>query len=82
MKKYVIEAIKERYICLKCQNSQAIITEVTLTNTKLGKLFDLEDNDYFFVCCTSCGYVEIYNPTILVGKKEKELSTVLDTIFN
>jgi predicted nucleic-acid-binding Zn-ribbon protein len=34
-----------------------------------------------FVSCLNCGFVEVYNPSILDGKTRGELTTILDILF-
>lgn len=81
MAKFVVEAIQQRYVCPKCQNKESYIKEVSMSGTGLGKIFDVEYNHYLFVSCVQCGYVEVYNPSVLAGKKGTELSSVLDIVF-
>ena len=38
-------------------------------------------NHYLFVACSSCGYVEVFDPDVLKGKKQGQVGTILDILF-
>ncbi|MBD2869902.1 zinc ribbon domain-containing protein [Paenibacillus arenilitoris] len=77
-----IEAmIASRFACAKCGHDECDIQETAMTGAGLSKLFDIQHHHYLFVSCLRCGFVEIYNPNILRGKKTGELGTVLDLMF-
>ncbi len=52
-----------------------------MTGTGLSKMFDIQHNHFLFVSCEGCGYVEVYDPSVLEGKSRGELGTVLDILF-
>jgi predicted nucleic-acid-binding Zn-ribbon protein len=77
-----IEAtISARFKCAKCSGTTCHTKEVAMTGTGLSKLFDIQHNHFLFVSCANCGYVEVYNPDVLSGKKAGELGTILDILF-
>lgn len=73
--------IIERFRCAKCGHAECVAKEVAMTGTGLSKLFDIQHHHYLFVSCANCGYVEIYNPNILNGKKSGQLGTIMDILF-
>nr|WP_036719144.1 zinc ribbon domain-containing protein [Paenibacillus harenae] len=73
--------IANRFKCSKCGHEECDIQETAMTGTGLSKLFDIQHHHYLFVSCLQCGFVEIYNPSILQGKKAGELSSVIDLLF-
>ncbi|MET3195592.1 putative nucleic-acid-binding Zn-ribbon protein [Bacillus sp. OAE603] len=75
------QMIKDKFVCSKCQQTNAKIKEVSMSGAGLSKLFDIDYNHYLFVSCLNCGFVEVYNPSILEGKTRGELSTILDILF-
>lgn len=75
------QMLKDKFVCSKCKHTSAKVKEVSMSGSGLSKLFDIEYNHYLFVSCLNCGFVEIYNPTILEGKTRGELSTILDILF-
>ncbi|MFD1178007.1 zinc ribbon domain-containing protein [Paenibacillus puldeungensis] len=75
------EVIKERFKCVKCGHRKCDVDEVAMTGTGLSKIFDVQYNHFLFVSCHHCGYVEVYNPSILANKNSGTLSTVLDILF-
>ncbi|MNP82947.1 hypothetical protein D3C76_1817380 [compost metagenome] len=52
-----------------------------MTGTGLSKLLDIQHHHYLFVSCTDCGFVEVYDPNILRGKKSGEPGTSPDIFF-
>lgn len=77
----VEEMIAHKFKCAKCRHDECNIKEVAMNGTGLSKLFDIEHNHYLFVSCLNCGFVEVYNPDVLHGKKSGTLGTVLDVLF-
>jgi predicted nucleic-acid-binding Zn-ribbon protein len=77
----VEQIISNRFICSKCRHNECHIKEVAMSGTGLSKIFDIEHNHFLFVSCMNCGFVEIYNPDILHGKKSGSLGTILDILF-
>ena len=77
----VADAIQSRFRCAKCGGDDARVKEVAMTGTGLSKLFDIQHNHYLFVSCNHCGFVEVYDPEVLQGKKPGTLGTVLDVLF-
>ncbi|WP_409346495.1 zinc ribbon domain-containing protein [Paenibacillus sp. MBLB4367] len=75
------EILASRFTCAKCKHDECHIKEVAMSGTGLSKIFDIEHNHFLFVSCMNCGFVEIYNPDILSGKKSGSLGTVLDILF-
>jgi predicted nucleic-acid-binding Zn-ribbon protein len=74
----VEDIIASRFRCTKCGGRSSSIQEVAMTGTGLSKLLDIQHHHYLFVSCTDCGFVEIYDPNILRGKKSGELGSTLD----
>ena len=74
------EAIYEKFRCVKCGHTHCRTKEVAMTGTGLSKMFDIQHNHFLFVSCEHCGYVEVYNPNILEGKRG-QLGSILDVIF-
>jgi uncharacterized protein len=73
--------IKKNFKCSKCQEKDCRIKEVAMTGTGLSKLFDIEHNHFLFVSCNNCGFVEVYDPDVLNGKKSGSLGTIMDILF-
>ncbi|MBO8164370.1 MAG: hypothetical protein H0Z34_11720 [Brevibacillus sp.] len=73
--------IQKHFTCSKCRGTHCHTKEVAMTGTGLSKLFDIQHNHYLFVSCTNCGYVEVYNPDVLSGKKAGQLGSVMDILF-
>ncbi|MFC0189631.1 zinc ribbon domain-containing protein [Fictibacillus aquaticus] len=76
----VEEAIKAKFKCTKCSGSECKMKELAMTGSGLSKLLDIQHNHYLFVSCRNCGYVEIFDPNVLEGKKG-QLSSFLDVLF-
>lgn len=76
----VTDEIQARFKCVKCQHDRCLTKELAMTGSGLSKLLDLQHNHYLFVSCQNCGYVEVYNPSILEGKKG-QLGTIMDIFF-
>lgn len=74
----VEDIIASRFRCTKCGGRSSSIQEVAMTGAGLSKLLDIQHHHYLFVSCTDCGFVEIYDPNILRGKKSGELGSTLD----
>lgn len=77
----IIEVIEDRFKCSKCKETDCGIKEVAMTGTGLSKLFDIQHNHYLFVSCLNCGFVEIYDPNVLEGKKTGKLGSIMDVLF-
>jgi uncharacterized protein len=75
------QMIVERFKCVKCANKECEVNKVAMTGTGISKMLDIQHNHYLFVTCLHCGYVEVYNPDILSGKKSGTLGTVVDMLF-
>lgn len=75
------KSIADRFKCAKCGGTSGSIREVAMTGTGLSKLLDIQQHHYLFVSCRSCGFVEIYDPNILRGKKAGEFGSALDFFF-
>ncbi|PGS52399.1 zinc ribbon domain-containing protein [Bacillus sp. AFS041924] len=75
------QLIKDKFVCSKCKHTNAKIKEVSMAGSGLSKLLDIDYNHYLFVSCLNCGFVEVYNPSILEGKTRGELTTILDILF-
>lgn len=76
----VESSIQEKFKCVKCAHTSCSTKEVAMTGTGLSKMFDIQHNHFLFVSCNNCGYVEVYNPSILEGKRG-QLGSILDVIF-
>lgn len=77
----VNDMIYNHFKCTRCNNTECRTKEVAMTGTGMSKLFDIQHNHYLFVSCTNCGFVEIYDPSILNGKKSGQLGTIMDILF-
>lgn len=75
------EKIEDRFVCARCGHHGGRAKEVAMTGTGFSKLFDVQHNHYLFVSCERCGYVEVYDPEILLDKKPGTLGTLLDILF-
>jgi uncharacterized protein len=75
------EAITERFKCVKCGCRSCVVKEVAMTGTGLSKLMDIQHMHYLFVSCLECGFVEVYDPSVLRGHEAGRLGTILDTLF-
>lgn len=75
------QEIEANFECSKCAGTDCSVKEVAMTGAGLSKLFDIQHNHYLFVSCTSCGFVEVYDPNVLRGMKVGQLGTVMDVIF-
>ncbi len=74
------QMIREKYKCSKCGTRQCRTKEVAMTGTGLSKIFDIQHNHFLFVSCEGCGYVEVYDPNVLYGKRGM-LGSILDGLF-
>jgi predicted nucleic-acid-binding Zn-ribbon protein len=77
----IVEVIENKFKCSKCTGTDCTVKEVAMTGTGLSKLFDIQHNHFLFVSCTSCGFVEVYDPDVLQGLKSGRLGTVMDILF-
>ncbi|WP_227871938.1 zinc ribbon domain-containing protein [Paenibacillus albus] len=77
----VNELIEHRFKCAKCQSNAGRVKEVSMTGAGLSKLLDIEHNHFLFVSCQNCGFVEVYDPNVLHGKKAGSVGTILDILF-
>lgn len=75
------QLISEKFRCVKCSNRECEVKEVAMTGTGLSKLLDVQHNHFLFVSCLRCGYVEVFNPDILAGKRSGSLGSMIDLIF-
>lgn len=75
------QELESNFICSKCKGTDCIVKDVAMIGAGLSKLFDIQHNHYLFVSCTSCGFVEVYDPSVLRGMKAGELGTVMDVLF-
>ncbi|MCR8656629.1 zinc ribbon domain-containing protein [Paenibacillus endoradicis] len=77
----VVDTINDNFKCAKCQCDDCRVKEVAMTGTGLSKLLDIQHNHFLFVSCNHCGFVEIYDPSVLRGKNAGTLGTVMDILF-
>jgi len=75
------QLIIDKFRCTKCSSDECEVDEVAMTGTGISKLLDIQYRHYLFVTCQFCGYVEVYNPNVLTGKKAGAVGSVLDVIF-
>jgi uncharacterized protein len=75
------QLITDKFKCVKCSNRECDVKEVAMTGTGLSKILDVQHNHYLFVSCLQCGYVEVFNPDILTGKKSGALVSIIDLVF-
>lgn len=77
----VVDMICGNFKCAKCKCDDCRVKEVAMAGTGLSKLLDIQHNHFLFVSCNNCGFVEIYDPNVLNGKKAGTLGSVMDIIF-
>ncbi|WP_083681527.1 zinc ribbon domain-containing protein [Paenibacillus sp. FSL A5-0031] len=58
-------SIANSFTCTKCNHNECDINELAMTGAGLSKLLNIQYQHYLFVSCMQCGFVEIYDPTIL-----------------
>ncbi|MBO2943721.1 zinc ribbon domain-containing protein [Paenibacillus sp. F411] len=75
------DMIAERFVCTKCKGTECKTKEVSMSGAGLSKMFDIQHNHFLFVSCMDCGYVEVFNPDILEGKKRGQLGSIFDVFF-
>ncbi|WP_349409723.1 zinc ribbon domain-containing protein [Pseudalkalibacillus sp. SCS-8] len=80
MKVSIEDSIREKFTCVKCKHEYCMTKKGAMTGTGFSKMFDVQHTEFLFVSCMNCGYVEVFDPEILEGKR-KELSTFLDIFF-
>lgn len=73
------EQFATRFRCPKCQSSGAATRRVSTAGTGLSKLLDIQHNQFITVSCQHCGFTEMYDPSVLEGKRH--LGNVLDLLF-
>ncbi|AGK62186.1 putative nucleic-acid-binding protein containing a Zn-ribbon domain [Archaeoglobus sulfaticallidus PM70-1] len=77
----VEDRILSHFKCQKCGVQTARIKKLAITGASFfDRWTDWQRNTYYFVSCTNCGYMEVYDAEVLEGKKDK-LTEVLDLIF-
>ncbi|MBH0173411.1 hypothetical protein IHV09_07575 [Fictibacillus sp. 23RED33] len=76
----VEEAIKSRFKCNMCRHSDCRTKELAMIGSDLSKFLDIQHNHILFVSYENCGFVEVYDPNVLEGKKG-QLGSVLDLLF-
>jgi len=77
----ITQLINDSFKCAKCSCGECEVNEVAMTGTGLSKILDIQHHHYLFVTCQFCGYVEVYNPNVLAGKKAGSIGSVLDMLF-
>ena len=77
----VVDIIIGNFKCAKCQCDDCRVKEVAMTGTGLSKLLDIQHNHFLFVSCNNCGFVEIYDPSVLNGKNAGTLGSIMDILF-
>jgi predicted nucleic-acid-binding Zn-ribbon protein len=75
----VDDQIATRFVCSKCKSQGATTKRFSAAGTGISKLLDIQHNAFIAVSCRNCGYTEVYDPTVLEGKKH--LGTILDVLF-
>ena len=74
------EQFNTRFKCPKCQSQGAITKRIATAGTGISKILDIEHNQFVTVSCKNCGFTELYNPEVLVGKRT--LGSILDVLFS
>lgn len=74
------EAVKNKFKCNKCSHTRCRTKELAMTGSGISKFLDIQHNHFLFVSCENCGFVEVYDPNVLEGKKG-QLGSVLDMLF-
>jgi len=77
----ISEIIANRFKCSKCGHRECRVKEVAMTGVGLSKLLDIQHHHYLFVSCENCGFVEVYDSSVLRGKKAGKTSTILDILW-
>jgi len=65
----MIGKISNSFKCSKCSHDECDINELAMTGAGLSKLLNIQYQHYLFVSCMQCGFVEIYDPTVLRGNR-------------
>lgn len=50
----------EKWKCPKCNNEEFEKDQFQATGGNFAKLFNVQNKKFITVCCTNCGYTEIY----------------------
>ena len=74
------DAVKMKFRCFKCKNTEAEVRKLATTGTGLTKIFDIQSNEFYAVICKNCGYTEFYERSIIDGKKSV-IGDVVDVLF-
>ncbi|MCM3038381.1 zinc ribbon domain-containing protein [Paenibacillus motobuensis] len=77
----VIIMIEDRYKCVRCAGGECIVKEIAMTGSGVSRLLDVQHHLYLAVSCTDCGFTELYDADVLLGKKAGMLGSVLDLLF-
>jgi predicted nucleic-acid-binding Zn-ribbon protein len=56
--------------CPKCGETDTVVDEIATTGGGLSKFFDVQNQSFTVISCTSCGYSELY--------KEQSTATAID----
>jgi predicted nucleic-acid-binding Zn-ribbon protein len=73
------EELGQRFVCVKCKSSGAVVKRISAAGTGISKILDIEHNQFVTASCKNCGYTELYNPELLEGKRH--LGSILDILF-
>ncbi len=49
--------------CIKCNHTDVVKKQVAMTSGGLGRMIDIQSNQFTAVSCTNCGYTEFYKTT-------------------
>jgi predicted nucleic-acid-binding Zn-ribbon protein len=60
--------IANKFECSKCKHKECEIDEIAMTGAGLSKLLNIQYHHFLYVSCLQCGFVEIYNPNMLLNK--------------
>lgn len=77
----LIVQLEDRFVCVKCDHRGGNANQVAMTGTGVSKLLDVQHHHYLYLSCERCGYVEVYDPKVLLGYKPGALGTLLDILF-
>jgi len=51
---------QQRYVCIKCGNTQYEIETIRTTGGTFSRLFDVQNKKFTAVSCKNCGFTELY----------------------
>ena len=80
MSKQTEQILAEQFVYSHCKHEGAVVEKLAMTGTGISRLLEIQHHRYAFVSCKNCGFTEVFNLKILVGKDN--LGTFLDVLFS